>query len=245
MSEAFIYLSAFIVSLFISLGISTPVSIWIASRIGAIDHPGDLTIHEYPIPRLGGLGIFISWIITISIFMIIFSIYDPRILIILLGILFIIIIGIIDDIRGIKQTRKFIIYFLLSLTISWLIIDIKSWWILASASIFIVGMINAYNFIDGMDGLASGLAIINYFALFILFIFDGSLLLAFISISYAGACSGFLPYNWHRARIFLGDVGSLSIGLSIAGLSVIFLENGSWDFNRAIAVLFIAAIPIG
>lgn len=244
MNEIFIYFSSLIVSLLLSFFVSIPISTWIAKKIGAIDYPDDLTIHENPTPRLGGLGIVISWIITIGTFMIIFRMYDHRILIVLLGILVIIIIGIIDDIRGIKQLNKFIVELLLTLGITWLIMDIKLWWVLAFVWIFMVGMINAYNFIDGMDGLAGGLAIITYFGLFILFLLDGSLLFSLVSLSCAGACLGFLSHNWHPARIFMGDVGSMSIGFSIGGLSVLYFENGSWALNRIIAVVLIATIPI-
>jgi len=200
----------------------------IAAKLKILDHPNDRKIHKKPIPLLGGLAIFGSYVAAI-IFNFNFSIELKGVVI---GGTIILIIGLIDDIKHIPATWKLIsqvlassILILYGVRLSFLP---STWWGYAGevllTIIWVVGITNAVNFFDGMDGLAAGLAAICSLSFFIVAQITGQPYLGYLTIALAGSCLGFLKFNFRPASIFLGDAGSTFLGFTLAGIAVM----GGW-----------------
>ena len=205
----------------------------IAFKWGILDEPGPRKIHKKPTPLLGGGGVFFAFVLGILIN----GIYSVELIIILLASAMIFIVGIIDDIREIPASIKLLIQLLaaglvISFGITVTVIPL-SFGLLGKAGnivlsfLWIIGITNAMNFLDGMDGAAAGVgAIISFFLGILAFLTDQPFL-GWISLSMMGGCLGFLPYNFkmkEKASIFLGDAGSTFIGFVLATLAV----YGDW-----------------
>ena len=212
--------------------IATPFVKKLAVKVGAIDIPKDeRRVHNKPMPLMGGLAIYISVLICALIF----SSIDRKLISLLLGGTLILISGIIDDIRELSPRKKLLFQIAASLI---LIVggikinsitnpfsktgDLIELGILSiPLTIFwVVGITNTLNLIDGLDGLSSGIAMISAIS----FMFVAKKLnyeyVMIISSILAGACLGFLPYNFNPAKIFAGDTGALFLGFMLAGLSI-------------------------
>ncbi|TET64329.1 MAG: undecaprenyl/decaprenyl-phosphate alpha-N-acetylglucosaminyl 1-phosphate transferase [Candidatus Stahlbacteria bacterium] len=208
--------------------LSTKVIGRIAAKLKILDHPNERKIHKKPIPLLGGLAIFGSYVATI-IFNFNFSIELKGVVI---GGTIILIIGLIDDIKHIPATWKLISQVLASSIL--ILYGVKlsflpsTWWGNAGevllTVIWVVGITNAVNFFDGMDGLATGLTAICSLSFFIVAEITGQSYLGFLTIALAGSCLGFLKFNFRPASIFLGDAGSTFLGFTLAGIAVM----GGW-----------------
>jgi len=247
---SFVYgVATLVSSVLLTVYLTVPFSIWLAKRVGAIDLPGDLKVHDQPIPRLGGVGIMLTFLI---VFMIVAFANGTA-----LGLeiyaavgcaLAIVLLGVADDVRGLRQTFKFVLEGLVALGLVWILANSltwRPWWLAIIAWLWLVGLTNAYNFIDGLDGLAGGVAAINLVALSVLLSLDGMFWPALPALACAGACLGFLRFNWQPARVFMGDGGALGIGFLIASLSVLYVSAGGWSWNRIVAAVLIAALPAG
>lgn len=218
----------------------TPLAKKLAYKVGAIDVPkDDRRVHKKPIPRMGGLAIYLGFVVSVTIGMDI----DKRIMGILIGGTLIMLMGIMDDINPLSAKVKLaiqivsalILIFYSGLKIEMINIpfvdtamDFKKLGVpVAMISIpvtifWIVGITNTINLIDGLDGLAAGVASIAALTLFYV-----SLPYAiersntpFLTLAVAGAALGFLPYNFNPAKIFMGDTGSLFLGYMLAAISV-------------------------
>jgi len=208
--------------------LSTKVIGRVANKLKILDHPNERKIHKKPIPLLGGLAIFGSYVATI-IFNFNFSIELKGVII---GGTIILIIGLIDDIKHIPATWKLISQVLASSIL--ILHGVKlsflpsTWWGNAGevllTVIWVVGITNAVNFFDGMDGLATGLTAIGSLSFFIVAEITGQSYLGFLTIALAGSCLGFLKFNFRPASIFLGDAGSTFLGFTLAGIAVM----GGW-----------------
>ena len=219
----FLFVFSFIIAFF-----STKVIGRIAAKLKILDYPNERKIHKKPIPLLGGLAIFISYVATI-IFNFNFSIELKGVVI---GGTIILIIGLIDDIKHIPATWKLISQVLASSIL--ILYGVKlsflpnTWWGNAGevllTVIWVVGITNAVNFFDGMDGLATGLTAIGSLSFFIVAEITGQSYLGFLTIALAGSCLGFLKFNFKPASIFLGDAGSTFLGFTLAGIAVM----GGW-----------------
>ena len=221
----------FIVSIIISI-FMTPVAKGIAIKAGALDIPKDeRRIHKKPMPLMGGLAIFISIIVT----SIIFLPMDKTLISIMAGGSIILASGIIDDIKGLSPKIKLI--FQIAAAIILISGDIKidaltnpftkssnliplGGFGIPITIFWVVGITNTLNLIDGLDGLAAGVAMIA--SLSFLFVSNkfGYISIMVISSTVAGACLGFLPYNFNPAKIFMGDTGALFLGFMLAALSI-------------------------
>lgn len=208
---------------------STPIARVLAYKINAIDIPrDDRRMHRTPIPRLGGLAIFFAFIVTSLLFCQI----DSTILTLALGGMVIVALGIIDDVFRINAWLKFAIEIAVAFipVSQGMTIDFINFFghyvVLGPLSIpitviWIVGLTNAINLIDGLDGLSCGVSSIC--ALSLLFV---ALSLAenptFILVTgiLAGSCIGFLPFNTNPAKIFMGDTGALFLGYTLSLLSI-------------------------
>jgi UDP-GlcNAc:undecaprenyl-phosphate GlcNAc-1-phosphate transferase len=260
----FHHIVAFAVALIVSF-FATPVARRIAVSVGAVNVPKDSRrVHKNPMPLLGGLAIIIGFVLAIvysfatkNVKEFISYVAKPKTLGILLGVIIIIILGIVDDIKSLRARVKFPIQVLAAvivvatgtriITISkpfqatvalhpsmmYFLGDILAFVI----SVFwIVGMTNAINFIDGLDGLAAGVSGIAALTLYIVAVIRRQDDIAIIAGSLVGAIFGFLPYNFNPAKIFMGDTGATFLGFLLAIISI----EGTMKSVTAIAV----AIPV-
>lgn len=245
------WLYIFIVPLIISL-CATPLVKKLAFMIGAVDTPDARKVHSRIMPRLGGVAIFLAT--TIGLFIFTNTGFYPMYWM-LLGSFVIVIIGILDDMKPMSAKAKLLGQILAAMIVVYGGIRIDfinipmmdepiyfgqwSWLI----SIFwIVGITNALNLIDGLDGLASGVSSIALSSIFVMSLMMGNITVATISLLLLGATVGFLFYNFHPAKIFMGDSGSLYLGFFLASLSILGFKNITM-FSFVIPVL-ILGVPI-
>ena len=229
-----------------------PVVKKIAVHVGALDKPEKRKIHKNPMPRLGGLGIFIAFIFGY----ILFSDQSTEMLSILMGSFFIIIIGIIDDIKPLPATIKLggqliatcIVVFYGGILLNRIVafgFNIEFGILAYPITIFfILGAINAINFIDGLDGLAGGVSSIYFLTIgIIIFLLNQQGSLAFIlTFIMLGSILGFLVHNFHPAKIFMGDSGSMFLGFIIAIVALLNFKTAT--FTTLIIPMLLLAIPI-
>ena len=222
---------------FITAFVITPYSIRLAKKVGAVDYPNDRRVNKKPMPRLGGIAVIAGFLVS-AIYLIITMRIENNIDFItdglgkkLLGFLFgAMVLGItcyIDDVKGISPLVKLagqliaaIIVVSCGVRIDNFTIPFKENSIMINEVIsyiltigWIVGITNAINLIDGLDGLSSGITLIACISMLIIFSLNESPLIAIILITaLAGAIVGFLPYNFNPAKTFIGDVGSNFMG---------------------------------
>lgn len=213
--------------------LSTPMVKTLAYKVGAIDVPKDnRRMHTVPIPRLGGLAIFLAFLLSVLCF----AKIDRQMQGILLGSVMIVILGVMDDIMALKALPKLIVQIAAAgvavyhgCVIQFLsnpnVFSSMTYWNLGWLSIpvtiiWIVAITNAVNFIDGLDGLAVGVSAISTASLMVIAIMVSELNIAIILAALFGACLGFIPYNKNPAKIFMGDTGATFLGYILATLSV-------------------------
>lgn len=224
-----------------------PLSMKLASLLGAMDNPGKIKIHFNAIPRFGGMAIFLS----IFIFSLLFPSMTNHIsngtkLMISLSVGGIFLLGVLDDIKNLKPKLKLlfqilsIIFAVLGLFISYSSLSIVYFIFIF---IFILGYTNAFNLIDGMDGLASGIAIFISLSLLIISLLSEQQFIIWSASLIMGASLGFLVFNYNPAKIFLGDCGSTFLGVSLAIILSIMWLNSANKFVL-LPLLIIAGIPI-
>lgn len=241
------YFVIFFTALIISF-MSTPLVRKLAIRIGALDVPKDeRRMHKQPIPYLGGLAIYISVMICLLVFM---PLNKTNICIMLGGTL-IVIVGLIDDVKNISARVKlgvqllaaiiavyggirvhFITNPLSEMGMSYLMnlsIPLTIFWI--------VGITNTINLIDGLDGLASGIATIAAATLLFSASLNGYTFIMIQCAIIAGASLGFLPFNFNPAKIFMGDTGALFLGYMLAVTSVLGMMKSVTVIALAIPIL--------
>jgi UDP-GlcNAc:undecaprenyl-phosphate GlcNAc-1-phosphate transferase len=235
---------AFLLSLSMVLK-GTPITIKIAIKYGILDQPdGKLKTQQKGTPYLGGLIIYFAFISPVSL---LFEFNRE-----LLGLLFassiLLIVGLFDDLKALTPGVKFFFqivatYILLKSGIFIQLAFLPTWLNSILSILWILTTINAFNLTDIMDGLASSIAFISLITLFVIAFFNHNFLLAMISISLAGACLGFLKFNWQTAKIYLGDSGSMFIGM-ILGALIIMSDYSFFNNYGFISGLFIFSIPL-
>lgn len=212
----------------------TPVVKNLACKVGAIDVPKDARrMHSTPIPRLGGLAIFLGFLFAVLLF----AEIDRTLQGILLGAVVIVVLGMIDDIVPLNALLKFCVQILAALIVvlygnlrietftnpnifsdnPYIHLDL---WSIPITVLWIVAITNAVNLIDGLDGLAVGVSSIASFSLLVIAIIVGEWNMAMVMAALAGACIGFMPYNLNPAKIFMGDTGSTFLGFILATISI-------------------------
>ena len=209
---------ALLVALVVSF-LMTPVVKTFAYKVGAIDVPKDARrMHKIPIPRLGGLAIFIGFIVSILLFVKI----TPEMQSILLGAVIIVVLGVVDDIMALPALLKFVVQIVAALIPALNGVQIIAfsnpnsfsdniYWVLGNLSIpftvlWIVAITNSVNLIDGLDGLANGVSAISATTMLV--------------IALVGGCVGFMPYNMNPAKMFMGDTGATFLGYILATMSI-------------------------
>lgn len=213
---------------------ATPLVKVFAQKVGAIDVPKDgRRMHDHPIPRLGGLAMFLGFLLSTLLF----AEIDTQVRGMLLGCVVIVMTGVIDDITPLKWWVKLGLQLLAAGIAVWQGIRIelftnpilfadKEWLFLGWASVpvtilWIVLVTNSVNLIDGLDGLAVGVSAIGSVAMLVIALLVSEGNVAVILAALAGACVGFMPYNLNPAKIFAGDTGALLLGYVLATMSVI------------------------
>lgn len=247
-------LMPFCISAFITI-ILVPLVINLAKKIGALDIPKDnRRMHKIPMPLMGGLAIYIGVVISMLIFL---PITIPLLSVIVAGSL-VVISGIIDDIKDISPKFKLLFQLLASIV---LIIGgvritfitnpfsnsqqlFNLGWLSAPISlIWIIGITNTLNLIDGLDGLAAGIALISSLSLLVVAYSLGYTNTMVLSAILAGACLGFLPFNFRPARIFMGDTGALFIGFMLAVISIEGVMKSVATISMVVPI-FVLGLPI-
>jgi UDP-N-acetylmuramyl pentapeptide phosphotransferase/UDP-N-acetylglucosamine-1-phosphate transferase len=258
-SEILFLAAAFLGSFIICL-VMIPVIIRISVRYNLVDKPNERKVHKVPISRLGGLGIVAGTLVTSPLWFVYGDHYF--LLHLLTGIVILMVIGIVDDLKELTPKVKFLgqIVAALFLAHAGVLIDnlfgifgIHELPVIIQylLTIFIVaGIINAFNLIDGIDGLAGGLALIDMTGFFIVFFVSGELGVAFIAASTGGALLAFLKYNYSPAKIFMGDTGSMILGylLGAAGIVTLVISRGQhshFQYSEAAIIVFsIFLLPV-
>lgn len=260
------YISVFILA-FVFVYSLTPWIIKLAHKINFVDNPDARKIHKSAVPLMGGISVFIGFVLLVVYDVIIASnrMFNTRLIGYLLGAFVIVLVGFIDDKRGMNPIVKLLGQFLAcSLfiftnfgTVVWLdiaFLNNLSIPVLTLSSnimfnnyisvpllyLWMIGLMNATNFLDNMDGMISGISAIiaiGFFA-FSLIINPNNTssamwlsLMGLLSLSYAGAVMGFLPYNFNPAKIFLGDAGSMFIGYFISSMGILMANFASLVFQ--------------
>lgn len=252
-----ILLTSYIVSL-----ILTPVVRDIAIRINAVDKPSKRKIHASETPLLGGLAVYISFMVAISLGFLINPRFKNLVLPHTYGFLFggaiIVAVGIYDDLFELKPLKKFLwqlcvaSIFVLSFngviemtTLPFIhkVVKFNYYFSVFCSILWIVGITNAMNFVDGLDGLCSGMSFIASVTLTIVCISHAEFLIAAFYIGIAGSVMGFGKYNSYPAKIFLGDTGSMFLGYSL-GCFAIMSSTKSTTFASLLIPLVALGIPV-
>ena len=204
-----------------------------AYKIGAIDVPKDnRRMHKKPVPRLGGLAIFLGFIVS----MLLFVKVDHQLQGILLGASIIVVLGVVDDMSPLRAYFKFCVQIFAALVAVFHGVVIQTlsnpnvfaespYWDLGWLSIpitvlWIVGITNAVNLIDGLDGLACGVSTISAISMLVIALLVSESDVALVMDALVGACLGFMPYNKNPAKMFMGDTGSTFLGYILATISI-------------------------
>ena len=237
----------------------TPLVARVAVRVGAIDIPDARKVHDRPIPRLGGLAIVASIALVLGGAQLLSADRWELPLHLApglgLGVLPILLVSIWDDIQSVGARRKLIAHTLgavmavaLGISLGPVVhlfgVPIEIGWIARPLSVlWIVAVTNAFNLIDGLDGLSAGLALIAAASMAAVFAIVGQSNMVGVALVLAGALLGFLPYNLHPARLFMGDTGATAIGFCLAAFA---LRGGSTLSSGFAALLpvFILGLPI-
>lgn len=248
------YIISFTVAFAVSL-LATLFFRFVAMKLNIYDHPiTSVKTHRTSTPYLGGLAIWSAWIIsliTIRLFTHFPTGTLTNIRALLIGSLLFLLLGLFDDIKkgGLGFKIKFLIQIIASLVVT-VGFDIRISFIdnyfisVVLSIVWIIGLSNAFNLIDIMDGLSCGIAIIASFFFFFIALPSEMLYVNFSAIALVGACLGFLPYNLSKKRkIFMGDTGSLSIGFILATIAM-GTSYTKLNLIGVFAPLLILAVPI-
>ncbi len=255
------FLSIYIGSTILSI-ISTSVIIFVAHRSSIMDNPGIRKVHSRPVPRIGGVAIFISTIGIIIPLLLLSKIGSNNIfltgykgLFLLSAVSLIFVVGLIDDIYGMRAKIKLFAQIAASLVVCQAGIRIDSititdsliihfgWYSWPITVFWIVGLTNAINLIDGLDGLAAGICAAACGAITILTLHFGIQVMTIIMLSMLGALTGFLFFNFNPAKVFMGDSGSQFLGFTIASASIFCASKTETLVGLALPILALG-IPV-
>jgi len=255
------YLCVYLSSALLALVI-TPVVIWLARKLNTVNRPDVRTVHSKPIPRIGGVAIFVSAMALILCVLLLpnvvgqrFRIIKPQLVVLLSVATFIFAVGLIDDLKGLRASIKFLAELFAAGALYWMGVEITSigitdtWvlhlglWGCPLTLLWIVGITNAVNLSDGLDGLAAGISAIACGVIAILAIQGGQVVMAVLMLALLGSSTGFLFFNFNPAKIFMGDCGSLFLGFTIASASVLTSMKSSALVGLALPMLALG-IPI-
>jgi UDP-GlcNAc:undecaprenyl-phosphate GlcNAc-1-phosphate transferase len=232
--------------------LATPLLIRLSHRVGALDRPHTYKIHTEPVPLLGGVSIYLGF--AASLFTVLrFPNYAQQtdIFAIIAGGFVVLVLGIVDGFRPLWAVAKLLVLLVITLLLSHFNVRIVLTGVaafdLVLTLLWIAGVASAMNSLDNMDGAAAGVAAVAAFWTFYVAWYSeggGQPRVSYVAIVLLGSCLGFLRYNYGRARIFLGDNGSLLLGFLLAALTV---QTGWARDDRLKAVIIpcaIMAVPL-
>jgi UDP-GlcNAc:undecaprenyl-phosphate/decaprenyl-phosphate GlcNAc-1-phosphate transferase len=251
----FLAISSFVLSL-----VLTPLCRNAFRRLGIVDHPdGHRKLHLDPIPRVGGVPIALSYLAAFALLLLspfnagdLISRHLQQALLLVPAASLVFATGLLDDLIGLKPWQKLAGQAAASLLAYWAGVRVLTvvghgsdnwWWTLPLTILWLVACTNAFNLIDGVDGLASGLGLFATLTTFVAALLQKNVPLALATIPLAGALLGFLRYNFNPASIFLGDSGSLLIGFLLGCFGVIWSQKSA-TFLGMTAPLMTLAIPL-
>jgi UDP-GlcNAc:undecaprenyl-phosphate GlcNAc-1-phosphate transferase len=240
---------------FILTFVLTPFIKQLALKLGAVDYPNSRKIHKKAMPLLGGVAVYMSfWVAVLFVFLITGE--GEKLFGLFLGSTLILLLGVLDDIKGLSYKLKFFgqfvaafILIIYNIRIEFITLPFQNMVFLGAflviplTLLWIVGITNAVNLIDGVDGLATGVSVIAAIVIFGLTWGQFPVFTPLLALILAGAALGFLPYNFSPARIFLGDTGSLFLGFMLAGFSIMSVTKQATLTTLIIPVL-IFGLPI-
>jgi len=252
-------LTAFLVAFVV-----TPIVMRLALKFKILDMPSERKVHREPIPLCGGIAIYLGFLIG-SIIAIITAKNHPGIIShktffhlagLFICLTLMMLLGVHDDIRGVSARFKFLCQIIISFLLIYFgfsidfinnpfngIIFLPKWLVIMLSLFWLVGITNAVNLLDGLDGLLAGVSAISATFFFIVAMIKGQFVVGMLMIALAGASLGFLRYNFNPAKIFMGDTGSLFLGASFAALTIM----GALKITAAVALaipVLIMGIPI-
>lgn len=245
-----IFLLGFAVS-----SVLVPILIRLAPRIGAVDKPSWRKIHVEPKPLLGGIAIFAGYSVCFFVILRYLITPDDPMHRIFIGLyftsMFLLLVGVIDDLRGVAASTKLVCQIVASLVLIYLGVRIRFWletdWLqgLLTLAWFVV-ITNSFNLLDNMDGLSGGVASLISFLYFLLALYVGEGDFALILLGLSASILGFLKYNFYPSKIFMGDAGSLFIGFNLAAFSalVTYLGHGPAQRLPVVTPLIIFSVPL-
>ncbi|MCI1664991.1 MAG: undecaprenyl/decaprenyl-phosphate alpha-N-acetylglucosaminyl 1-phosphate transferase [Atopobiaceae bacterium] len=261
------YVSLFVAALATAV-LTTPLARKIAWKLDAVDYPSARRINKRPIPRMGGIAIFLALAVAVAVQYVgttrfhwpVVLVPSPRMTVdyyrLALAFLIIFVTGLVDDMIQLKPLPKLlgqVAAAVVAVSGGLVIGDIVNpfvggevtlgWLTYPITVIYLVAYVNIINLIDGLDGLATGITCISSITMFVLASLAGRLDAAALSIALAGATLGFLCYNFHPASIFLGDSGSLLLGFALGTISLLNVTRVA-GLTTIILPLLIAGIPI-
>ncbi len=257
------YLSVYLGSAFLALVI-TPVVIWLSRRFNIADVPGARHMHTKPISHIGGVAIFLSMMpLTVCVLFLSNTIGDAfrnillKVIVLLSAAAFIFFVGLIDDIRtkGLRARFKFLAQLVAAIAVcavgirirsvavaDWLTLDF-GWFSWPLTILWIVGITNAVNLSDGLDGLAAGISAVVCGVIVVFAVHIGQRVMVVLMLAMLGSLTGFLFFNFNPAKIFMGDCGSMFLGFTIASSSVLCQAKSSTLVGLALPVVALG-IPI-
>jgi UDP-GlcNAc:undecaprenyl-phosphate GlcNAc-1-phosphate transferase len=250
---------AFLLAALVSV-VLTPLARALATRLGVLDRPSEARkVHKAPIPRLGGLAILVGTLAPLAglyfyrnaLSEIVYA--DGRQVAALLTATFLVVlVGVLDDVRGVSQKLRFGVELVAALIVYWGGFRIDGVYVpiighvelgllaLPATVLWVVAVINALNFTDGLDGLAAGTAVLAGLTLLVFALSYHNYVAGMFSASIAGAAFGFLLFNFHPATVYMGDTGSMFLGLALAVASI-----GSSQKSATMVALLGPALALG
>ncbi|GAA0486790.1 MraY family glycosyltransferase [Salinibacillus aidingensis] len=245
-----LYIAAVLICLAISI-VLTPLVKKLAIKLNAVDQPNERKVHKKVMPRMGGLAIYASFLLGVLIL----SPEGVHIWPVMIGATIIVTIGVLDDLFQLSAGIKFAGHLLAAFTVVFSGIQIDfitvpfgpkiefGFWGIPISIIWIVAITNAINLIDGLDGLASGVSAIALITISGMALSMGSIFVAALGLLLLGSTLGFLFYNFHPAKIFLGDTGSYFLGYMIGILSIMGLFKNLTFFSIIVPII-ILGVPL-
>ena len=265
-----------LVGAFIIAALLVPVAEWIARRFGVMDDPGPRKVHDKPMPRLGGIAVYVAF--TVVVLVGYFGVpllleirwvqtnlagpvamlqeayrVESKLLALLLGSAIVFLVGLVDDVLGnrfpvgwkaVGQLVAAGVLIAGGIRTDFLFYD---WLNVLLTLVWVVGITNAFNLLDNMDGLSAGVALVASLVLLLNAWLLGGFFMSLIYAALIGALLGFLRSNWHPASIFLGDCGSLFIGFTLASLTLLqrYVDSdASSTYFPVLMPVLVLALPI-
>ncbi|TAJ32266.1 MAG: undecaprenyl/decaprenyl-phosphate alpha-N-acetylglucosaminyl 1-phosphate transferase, partial [Nitrospirae bacterium] len=240
----FFLILTFSLALLLSL-YGVPMARLAALKYGIVDSPdGRLKHQREPVPYLGGLAIYLAFLSSLAFT---FEFRQDVLGIVLAGTLMVM-LGLIDDFGVLSPSTKLVgqllaVFVLIKSGIQIQIAAFPPWLCLLLTVVWMIGIINAFNLLDVMDGLSAGVGLIGALFLLTVALINGDITLAFMLTALAGSLLGFLRYNVYPARIYMGDSGALFIGLMLGALAMIGQYKGSHPV-ALLSPILILGMPI-